>query len=232
MRNFINIIQENSDENYSDRLVRFWSEWKKMRKECSDILKIYSKTGRPLIRAINKNELPEVFRSVSKNRSEEKGERREEVDAWFTEHGFKALRYNSIFCSNTIDQAFVYAGDQGKVFYIFPTNGFQYTWYQNSTDLYQDNFNKTLGNKELSIDELMHYAEPRQDGIIDMLSSNRNKELHFTGAYWAFDRQVFGQMCLNEIVKNYMSVGKLARDPRCPLDLKMRLGFKPTQKST
>jgi hypothetical protein len=139
-------------------------------------------------------------------------------------HGFTALRHNSIFCSNTIDQAFQYGGDARRRFYILPKNGFEYTWYGDAHDLYSLNFSATLGREDLPIDELMKMAQPRHDGIEDMLNTYRHHELHFTGDYWALDYDYFGQLMNNELFGQGVAVH--ARYGRLPPEVRKACGFK------
>lgn len=55
-----------------------------------------------------------------------------EFDAHLKKLGFKALRSNSIFCSGNLAEAATY----GKLFAIFPHNGFDFTWSPEIEDAY------------------------------------------------------------------------------------------------
>ena len=59
--------------------------------------------------------------------------------------GFSALRSNSFFVTGSRDSAFAY----GKVYYVFPKNGFDFTWSARYSDLYdEDEFLSTLDYTE------------------------------------------------------------------------------------
>jgi hypothetical protein len=189
---FHEIVKEDSHTEYFEKCKIFWSFWKRARKECSDFIRM-----RGLLYRGFRSEHPPIFKGQSVERMPEKGERRDEVDAWLSSHGFTALRGNSVFAANTPEQAKVYATH--GMYTILPCNGFQYTWYRDSHDLYQKNFNDTLGRKDLSMEELMTSAQPMHDDLQAMMKTPRLHEMHFIGSYWAFDYYQFAQMVIDEI---------------------------------
>lgn len=184
---------QDAPEEYLLRAKQIIDIWPRLRKQCSEMFAAHKDAGKGWLLRGYRNKHPDMFKGQSADRYPEDGERREEADAWLSSHGFSALRGNSIFCSNTGQQTFNY----GETYLIFPVNGFKYTWYRNATDLYQNNFNITLTQKDLSIDELMDVSQPSKDGLVDMLKANRNHELHFTGAYWAFNSKKYSQIIMD-----------------------------------
>jgi hypothetical protein len=54
------------------------------------------------------------------------------IDIVFQQKGFTALRSNSIFCTSKYAQARLY----GRVYVIYPKNGFSFTWSPAVSDLY------------------------------------------------------------------------------------------------
>lgn len=61
------------------------------------------------------------------------------IDSELQQRGFKALRSNSLFCTSDSSEASSY----GHVYAIFPKNGFDFTCWENSTDLFKS-INDTL----------------------------------------------------------------------------------------
>jgi hypothetical protein len=72
----------------------------------------------------------------------------------------------------------------------------------------------------------MTMAQPRQDGIEEMLNTNTHRELHFVGSYWALDYDKYGQFVRDELSGNGFS--KRAR--HWADDVRAQLGFKPLGK--
>lgn len=56
------------------------------------------------------------------------------VDDWFNQYGFVANRSNSLFVTSNWSMAEMY----GQVYMIFPVNGFDYTWFERSSDFWGD----------------------------------------------------------------------------------------------
>lgn len=200
---------------YMVKLRTFWQQWQKARRDCSQIIKVLRapSTKTFIYRGFRTPQAP-IFKGQSVERMPEEGERREEVDAWFTQHGFAAQRHNSLFVANTPDQAAGYARDAneraGSLMIVLPCNGFQYTWYRDSHDLYQDNFAHTLDKlADHSIDAMMKRIQPTNTDIEQWLGTHRHHEMHFVGKFWAFDMHEYGQMVFDEI--SGQGVGSLKR---------------------
>jgi hypothetical protein len=127
-------LKESMTPNQEDRIVRF------IKTNCTDILQIY-KDHDFLYRGIHSVE-PILFGKEVKNRmpvdSNEKAS--ELLDSALSKVGFTALRSNSIFCTSDKLIASNYSNDHdktnhGKVYVIFPLNGFSYTWCRRALDL-------------------------------------------------------------------------------------------------
>lgn len=106
----------------------------KIEQECSDYLQAVRTSGRILYRG-SKN-APEAYigRSWDQRKAKDSNQRAQAVfDRVIARLGFKANRGNSIFCSPRMSQAESY----GKVYYVFPKNGFHFL-YTNEDDLIMD----------------------------------------------------------------------------------------------
>jgi hypothetical protein len=97
-----------------------------IQQHCSDIIKDMQVTGKTLYRGIS-GISPEVF--VGQSRESRRPKDTSKADSAFfdealSSHGFKALRRNSIFVTTDWGQAEGY----GRLYAIFPMNGFEYTY--------------------------------------------------------------------------------------------------------
>lgn len=107
-----------------------------IKRDCSIALKSMQVTNAFVFRGI-KGAQPNIFvgkprddrRSKDTNNDIQTG-----FDEMLSESGFKALRSNSIFCSGNYSQADNY----GKVYLIFPKDGFNFTWSPMFSDLFSD----------------------------------------------------------------------------------------------
>lgn len=145
---------------------------------CSNIFEIYQRTSPNfLYHGLSKGKRP--FDKIIKPREGRKPTDTPEIiqeiiDDMLYMDGFKALRSNSIFTTTEKEQAV----DYGKPFIAFPINGFNYTWFKNTHDLYGYLRNNThFDIKDLhNIDEL---EEEKTKIIQDALSKVEpvNKDL-------------------------------------------------------
>jgi len=115
-----------------------WNKIKKIIKDnCSEILEIYSQTGSMLYHGERGDEGDSYFVSDKiKNRvpKDTLPQIQTIVDKHLSDAGFTALRSNSLFCSPNPGAANAY----GKLFQVFPLNGFSYTWSCKIHDFYED----------------------------------------------------------------------------------------------
>lgn len=105
----------------------------------------------------------------------------EKIDAQFANHGFTALRSNSIYCSGYIKQADLYgaARQRGSTYMVFPLNGFSFTWSPMVQDLF--------GNirHDMSIDDrFVPYYDYRDTDLPAAIRSHNEVMIH--GEYYAF----------------------------------------------
>lgn len=104
--------------------------------KCSDIISILKKHPNVfLFRGVNNKEA--VFHAVPRNDRKSLSTPQfisDMVDDWFAQYGFAANRKNSLFTSASWEQAETY----GKVYMIFPENGFDYTWFESSADFWSE----------------------------------------------------------------------------------------------
>lgn len=113
-----------------------------IKKNCSDFLT--QSHGSPLYRGVHRNQLQHLVVNKSdiflgnseKNRLPKNSDAAAQlaIDAHLKAAGFKALRSNSIFCTGNSRETAGY----GNMYYIFPLNGFTFTWNDKITDLYID----------------------------------------------------------------------------------------------
>lgn len=200
---------------------------------CSDIVNMYKQTNVDprslngfLLRGVENK--PAIFKSEShQNRTPKDSivELQNLVDDWLHYNGFKALRSNSIFCVGTWSHARTY----GPTYIIFPVNGFDYTWFKGTYDLFvhfsavlskeidkiaqKNNMNfKEIAQltaqypkeKEIEIyknnlDEIMLKADPVQDNLELCLASYPTHEVMITGKYYAIS--VTNTKVLQQILK-------------------------------
>lgn len=151
--------------------------------QCSEVLAVYKKTGKMLLRGTSR-----ALEPVMKSAPRPKRKPRDTpnsihllIDGWLNEHGFTALRSNSTFTStdDKITRAY------GHQYLIFPSNGFAYTWFEKTDDLYGF-INEFIESKGLqsfdfadtdyqlrkarqavrdNINEIMEQAGARNDGL-------------------------------------------------------------------
>lgn len=108
-----------------------------IKKDCSQVLPIYRKSMTVLLRGVTtKNNVDAyVGRSwESRKPTHSKQIYQDLYDTVLKKNGFKALRSNSVFTTGNFDHAAGY----GKVYIIFPKNGFAFHWNKEIPDLVID----------------------------------------------------------------------------------------------
>jgi hypothetical protein len=119
------------------------------------------------------------------------------IDSKLAAAGFKALRANSIFCTGSESQAHTY----GSLFYIFPINGFNFTWSPLTHDLLLD-INKVISEKDF-ITKLEFKKTDFADAIL-----SRN-EIYINGKFIAISRD-YGENFTKQLLEskqNQLMVG-------------------------
>lgn len=110
---------------------------KAIAKECSQVIPVYKKTKKVLLRGTNTDMRAFVGRSRNNRQTKDSDIDVQAVfDAYLKSQGFKALRSNSIFTSTDFNQA----GSYGDVYFIYPKNGFAFHWYEETDDLVLDSW--------------------------------------------------------------------------------------------
>ena len=153
--------------------------WMGLEHECSDALSIAKSTGRFFYRGTVDDMFLIYKGRIRDNRMPTNTPRevQQRINDWMQHNGFRALRTNSLFVTTDLDQAKSY----GTPFIIFPKNGFAFTWFQNSKDLYHSMVRDTAitGDGEppdhnqltdyfdddRNLDEFMRSVGPRNDNI-------------------------------------------------------------------
>lgn len=215
------------------------SFYKRILKPCSEIVNVYKNTnGKFLLRGVNnppKIDPPEemddfgkyslVFRSnIRKDRRTIQMSKKahELYHKAFHEAGLTATRRNSIFTSSDYN----FAEPWGRVYIIFPYNGFQYTWFEKVKNDYpyhklrffynsffnsSRNYDIMISNNPLAQDKKyqIEFIEKAKDFIINDLGGkntdlesaiNQNQEVLITGTkFVAFSIDL--EKSLNKVIK-------------------------------
>lgn len=118
---------------------REWDELMEMvRRDCSQMLNYMAGTGMALYRGVTRD-YHDVFEAeITSNKNpihpDAPPELTDAVNDWLTKYNFRANRSNCLYVTSYIDQAEMY----GTPYIILPHDGFSYTWFANSGDLYND----------------------------------------------------------------------------------------------
>jgi hypothetical protein len=108
---------------------------KVIQKECSQAIAAYKQTGIVLLRGSGK--APAIFKGKSWDQRRVRNSTKigqDLFDAALKKLGITALRSNSIFTSSAVEQVSIY----GKIYIIFPKNGFQFSWTKFDPDVVID----------------------------------------------------------------------------------------------
>lgn len=106
----------------------------KIETECSEIVSVYRKSKEVLMRGVKGGTSMVAFqgRSWNDRRPLDSDKMLQQIyDLYLKSKGFKALRSNSIFTTTNFYQAAGY----GKVYFIFPKNGFSFHWCTERSDV-------------------------------------------------------------------------------------------------
>jgi len=104
-------------------------------KNCSQVIPYYRKAKLVLLRGIKTDVNAFMGRSWDKRDPKDSNEKLQMYyDIFLKKQGFKALRSNSIFTTSHAGQASNY----GRLFIIFPKNGFAFHWNKHNSDLVLD----------------------------------------------------------------------------------------------
>jgi hypothetical protein len=165
----------------------------KIIEECSDIVSIMRQTKKFLYRGVDGK--PSVFKSrprEARRPRDNAPELHHAINAWLREHGFYAVRANSLFVTSLFGMTDQY----GKPYVIFPVNGFKYTWFQKGAgDLFIDMQNmygssatqlKPGDDPVEMVDKLMKKVHPTDQNIV--VAMRKNNEIMLAGMeYYAID---------------------------------------------
>jgi len=108
----------------------------KILNECSEAVSLIKKTNKFMIRGTHgRNTNTGIFKDVIRPDRLSRDTNAiisSFIDEWLVEHNFTAIRSNSLFVSSN----WIQANQYGTLYIIFPKNGFKYTWFEKSADLY------------------------------------------------------------------------------------------------
>lgn len=109
-----------------------------IKNKCSDFLNISIGIKTPIYRGRRGENGPVIIGQsrIGRNNLSTDDYIAEKIDEKLSEQGFTALRSNSIFCTPRYQIANSFA--HGKVYFIFPVNGFSFTWSPIINDLTTD----------------------------------------------------------------------------------------------
>jgi hypothetical protein len=158
----------NSDENRT---------FQKFLSDCSDSIAAMQSANKFIFRGTSS--FPsEIFIGKSRDNRNSLSYVREEskiIDFQFEQDGFDARRTNSIFCSGSGPEA----GSYGKLYMIFPINGFKFTW----SPMVVDFATNASINKHLSHFHPLSYGYTNKNLVAAIKSKN---EIMINGSYYAF----------------------------------------------
>lgn len=135
-------------EEYISGIIHAPLYMKLIESECSDALQACRSVKKLIFRGY-KDDVPAAFKGKpfdKRKPTDTNVKTHEFLSDIFTAAGFKATRSNSIFCSGNSGQASGY----GKIYIIFPKNGFAFNWSAKHKDLY------STFTSGLSVSDLKH----------------------------------------------------------------------------
>src|SRR5574344_195539 len=210
------------EENYFEKLYNFLLL---LREKCSNIIEIYDERPYFLYRGI-KGVDSIVTPEPPKNRKPKDSNINLQtlIDNWLNDNGYSVLRSNSYFCTSNYNIAKYY----GQPYLVFPENGFDYLWFENSPDLHEtiDKFYHRLKKKisytkdikslkndfnalllsnnnfidiEQTVDEFMNFLKPKQNDLI--MALEKNNEIMLTGKYHAIKYESLPRIISKNIVE-------------------------------
>lgn len=177
----------------TEETTDFNNALKIIKKECSEILKIYSKAQRFLFRGINSDEDFILNKQIRTDRRTIDTPKyvHDTINKATTDLGFKSHRGNSIFCSNKESVA----SDWGKAFIVFPKNGFEYLWFEKQPSTYMYDV------WERAIDETAEKVST--DFVLNKLNLKKDFEMSFSMQADALKKLVSDKKVEKEYYKNY-----------------------------
>jgi hypothetical protein len=160
------------DEKYLSDLIR---------KHCSYALSAMKKTGKFLYHGSDNHgrDGKAVIGNTKTNRYPKDISIKSQsiIDSQLAELGFKALRSNSLFCTGSE----IRAREYGKLYYVFPINGFNFTWSPVTYDLYNTVCHQYDG--EINDNNFVKKLEFKKTDFADAILS-RN-EIYINGKFIA-----------------------------------------------
>lgn len=199
------IVNELHRQAYSDD-TSFEEIWAKISVECSDAIAAMKEARTVLYRGRNGME-PILYSSIPTEREPRDipVKIHNIIEKWMIDNGYAARRSNSLFVVGAKIQASYY----GEPYIIFPTNGFKFTWFKNTHDLYgylKDRVYKGRGKLlwlagpfEKKVDDIMRQTVPSTENLASALASNN--EIMITGChYYALRDDLFREKVYDAIM--------------------------------
>lgn len=149
------------------KLKDFEKVWPMVEKYCSVSLLDFKKTGELLYRGIETKTKYDIF--IGQNR-----DKRNTIESWSQRYAylfdnilkyyhFDALRLNSIFCNSSSGNSEIY----GKLYIIFPINGFSFTWSKLFTNVNAKTYFTSLKYSDTEIaDDIVRKNNFNYDSLI------------------------------------------------------------------
>ena len=189
--------------------------------ECSDIVKAYIATGKFLYRGTTRHKA-EVYVG---NPPTERGSKdtpisiNAKTDQLMLALGYKATRRNSIYVTSDLDTAHWYGPEidaKGKVYIIYPKNGFHFTWSPKMRDFYerlnllksQARFKprgvaasllKMLMRRKVEKKDLLTFKNSFEYITTELIAAiNSGNEIMINGAYYAINYKIGVNMTLED----------------------------------
>jgi hypothetical protein len=177
-----------------------------LKKNCSQIWTAMVQTNKMLFRGMGEEDRPVIHAKTRIDRTTATfTEPRKQIDAAFTDLGFKAIRTNSISTTSSYGEA----GNFGDVYVILPKDGFAFTWSPVVEDFgsmtggaYSTNDLPRLMAKYdcNSVKELLVVVMRYTDQNLPAAIASGN-EVSITGEYYALDAEAFYNKIKSELVQ-------------------------------
>lgn len=184
--------------------------WPTIERECSEALAAMRYfPGDLMYRGINGSR-PSIFHDTIRTDREPRDipmALHQVIDQWMADHGFQARRSNSLFVSSDRMEASMY----GTVYLVFPKNGFNFTWFYKTSDLYRYLKNIVFKGKGKILWDKPEVFSQKIDGIMEKIGPMKTDLTRALGmgheimisdtSYYAFNLKVYGGAIYDKVFK-------------------------------
>jgi hypothetical protein len=185
----INEIDPGEKQTFEPSNTDLSKSFGKFLSDCSESIAAMQATNTFLYRGMSNIVSPDIFIGRSREHRNSltfKPSVSKQIDKQFIKAGFKTHRSNSIFCTSLAGVAVTY----GRLYMIFPINGFDFAWSSEVYDFATNNRLATIANinpKEFDPIEFS-YSDTNLKGAL-----MSGKEIMIHGTYYAFRYSKYGK---------------------------------------